>query len=234
MAAARIWTASNTGEILNSWYSGLWEILSFALQMALVLATGVALADAPFVKRLLQKLAGVPKNQAWAAITVFLVAAAGSWLNWGFGLVIGALLAREIGKRLRDVDFGFLVAAAYMGFMIWASGLSSSIALATATHGSTLNVVERLTGKVAGFNQTIFTYYNLIPVVLLVLLVPVALYFMGPEENEMKKVDPAIFIDRIRFNRKPSNAPQRELAPLQRCWKIPGSSRSYWLAGCGL
>jgi short-chain fatty acids transporter len=194
VVAARIWTASSFVDILGAWYNGLWEILAFALQMALILATGVALADAPLVKGLLRKLAGVPKDQAWAAITIFLAAAVGSWLNWGFGLVIGALLAREIGKRLREVDFGFLVAAAYMGFMVWASGLSSSIALATATHGSTLNIVEKVTGNVADFHQTIFTYYNLVPVALLVILVPIALYFMGPEEREMKKVDPAILI----------------------------------------
>jgi short-chain fatty acids transporter len=81
-----------------------------------------------------------------------------------------------------------------MGFMVWASGLSSSIALATATHGSALNIVEKVTGNVAGFHQTIFTYYNLVPVVLLVLLVPVALYFMGPEAKDRRRVDPAILI----------------------------------------
>jgi short-chain fatty acids transporter len=103
-------------------------------------------------------------------------------------------VAREIAKRLRDVDFAFLVAAAYMGFMVWASGLSSSIALATATHGNALNIVEKVTGKVAGFDETIFTAYNLVPVVLLVILMPVALYFMAPDEKEMKKVDPQVLI----------------------------------------
>lgn len=194
VGAAMIWTPSGFFKIIDSWYTGIWSILAFALQMALVLVTGVALADAPLVKNLLKKLAALPSNQAGAAITVFLAAAIGSWLNWGFGLVVGALVAREIGKRLRNVDFGFLVAAAYMGFMVWASGLSSSIALATATHGSALNIVEKVTGKIAGFDETIFTYYNLVPVVLLVILIPVALYFMGPEEQEMKKVDPEVLI----------------------------------------
>ena len=162
--------------------------------MALILVTGVTLADAPLIKKLLTKLAALPTHQAGAAITVFLTAAIGSWLNWGFGLVVGALVAREIGKRLRNVDFGFLVAAAYMGFMVWASGLSSSIALATATHGSALNIVEKVTGQGAGFDKTIFTYFNMVPVILIVILIPVALYFMGPEEKEMKKVDPEVLI----------------------------------------
>jgi len=194
VAAALIWTPSGLLKVVASWYDGIWNILAFAMQMALILVTGVTLADAPLVRGLLRRLASLPTRQAGAAITVFLAAAVGSWLNWGFGLVVGALVAREIAKRLRDVDFGFLVAAAYMGFMVWASGLSSSIALATATHGSALNIVEKVTGKTAGFGETIFTAYNLVPVVLLVILMPVALYFMGPEEKDMKKVDPQVLV----------------------------------------
>jgi short-chain fatty acids transporter len=192
--AALIWTPAGGIKIIDAWYKGLWAILAFALQMALVLTTGVALANAPFIKRLLERLATVPREQAAAAIIVFLASAIGSWLNWGFGLVIGAIVAREIGKRLRDVDFAFLVAAAYMGFMTWASGLSSSIALVSATHGNALNIIEKLTGKVAPFSTTIFTAYNLVPVVLLVIVIPIALYFMGPAEEDRKKVDPEALI----------------------------------------
>lgn len=194
VVAAFVWTPSGAVKIIDSWYGGIWNIFTFALQMALILATGVTLADAPLIKRWLKRLADLPSNQEWAAVTVFLAAAIGSWLNWGFGLVVGAIIAREIGKRLKDVDFGFLVAAAYMGFMVWASGLSSSIALATATHGSALNIVEKITGSIAGFDRTIFTYYNLVPVVLLIIIIPIALHFMGPSEAEMKKVDPEILI----------------------------------------
>jgi short-chain fatty acids transporter len=194
VAAALICTPSDPVRIIDAWYEGIWSILAFAMQMALILATGVALADAPLIKALFRRLASWPAQQSGAAITVFVVAAISSWLNWGFGLVAGALVAREIGKRLRDVDFAFLVAAAYMGSMVWASGLSSSIALATATHGSALNILEKVTGRIAGFDQTIFTRYNLIPVVLLVILIPVALYFMGPGQREMKRVPPEVLI----------------------------------------
>jgi short-chain fatty acids transporter len=217
VAAALIWTPSDLLKVIDSWYDGIWNILAFALQMALILVTGVTLADAPLVKRLLRRLASLPTHQAGAAITVFLVAALGSWLNWGFGLVVGALVAREIAKRLRDVDFGFLVAAAYMGFMVWASGLSSSIALATATHGSALNIVEKVTGKVAGFDETIFTAYNLVPVVLLVILVPVALYFMGPDEKEMKKVDPQVLIRQDEIA-EPDTRPRSFATVLEDAW----------------
>jgi short-chain fatty acids transporter len=219
VAAALIWTASAPGQVIDAWYKGIWDILAFALQMALVLVTGVTLAAAPLVKKLLRRLAAVPAGQTGAAITVFLAAALGSWLNWGFGLVVGALVAREIAKRLEDVDFSFLVAAAYMGFMVWASGLSSSIALATATPGSALNIVEKVTGQVAGFDQTIFTAYNLVPVVLLLILIPLALRFMGPHVREMKRVDRTALIAQDEEGTPPAR-PRTFATRLEDAWSL--------------
>jgi short-chain fatty acids transporter len=188
-AAAFVWTPSDANKIVASWYDGIWAILAFAMQMALILSTGVALAEAGPVKRALQKLAAIPSRQSGAAVTMFLVSGLASWLNWGFGLVAGALLAREMAKRIRDVDFGLLVAIAYMGNMVWASGLSSSIALATATPGSALNIVEKVTGKVPGLNETIFTPFNLVPTILVFILLPVMLVAIQPSETEMKRAD---------------------------------------------
>jgi len=219
VAAALIWTASAPGQVIDAWYMGIWDILAFALQMALVLVTGVTLAAAPLVKKLLRRLAAVPAGQTGAAITVFLAAALGSWLNWGFGLVVGALVAREIAKRLEDVDFSFLVAAAYMGFMVWASGLSSSIALATATPGSALNIVEKVTGQVAGFDQTIFTAYNLVPVALLLILIPLALRFMGPHVREMKRVDRTALIAQDEEGTPPAR-PRTFATRLEDAWSL--------------
>src|SRR5882724_11380037 len=191
VAAALAFTPSGSVQIVNAWYDGVWAILAFAMQMALILSTGVALADARPVKRVLQWIAGIPAQQTGAAITVFLAGAFASWLNWGFGLVVGALLAREVAKRVRDVDFGLLVAAAYMGNMVWASGLSSSIALASATPGSALNLIEKVTGRVSGLSETIFTPYNLVPTVLIFCLIPLMLVAIAPPESEMKRADPA-------------------------------------------
>jgi short-chain fatty acids transporter len=191
-AAAFLWTQADAAKIVGSWYDGIWAILAFAMQMALILSTGVALADAPVIRRLLENLASIPVRQAGAAVTLFLVSAFASWLNWGFGLVVGALLAREIAKRIRDVDFGFLVAIAYMGNMVWASGLSSSIALASATPGSALNIIEKVTGRTAGFDETIFTAYNLVPTILVFCLLPLMLIMIAPGQTEMKRVDPEL------------------------------------------
>ncbi len=188
--AAFVFTPSDVNKIVASWYDGIWAILAFAMQMALILSTGVALGEAGPVRALLQRIASIPSKQSGAVVTLFLAGAFANWLNWGFGLVVGALLAREMAKRIRDVDFGLLVAVAYMGNMVWASGLSSSIALASATPGSALNIIEKVTGRITPLSETIFTAYNLVPTLLVFLLLPVVLIAIAPGEADMKRVDP--------------------------------------------
>src|ERR1700739_1282441 len=106
VAAALIWTPSGLLKVLDSWYDGIWNILAFAMQMALILVTGVTLADAPLVRGLLRRLASLPSRQAGAPITGFLAAAVRSGSHWGVGPGGGAAaqarLAREPPGRRRD------------------------------------------------------------------------------------------------------------------------------------
>ena len=167
--------------ILTGWYNGLFSILAFAFQMVLVLVTGYALSNSSPVKRLLDGLAGIATTPKRAVVVLVITVMVTSFVNWGCGLVVAGLLAREIAKRIR-IDFGWLVAAAYSGWIIWASGLSSSIALAQATPGSALNVVQKMTGKVLTLNETVFAPFNLVPVLLLVVLLPVLFCAIQPAE----------------------------------------------------
>ncbi len=153
--------------ILSSWFSGTFGILAFALQMILILATGFAIADAGPVQRGLRALAAKVETPAKAAFLIFPVVGVAAWLNWGLGLVVGALLAREIAKRTR-IDFAWLVAGSYSAWSICNSGLSSSIALSQASHGNILNFVEKATGHVVPLGQTIFAPFVIIPTILVV------------------------------------------------------------------
>ncbi|MEM2540378.1 MAG: TIGR00366 family protein, partial [Candidatus Methanomethylicia archaeon] len=82
---------------MKCWYTGFWELLSFAMQMCLILVTGYAIAFHPLVYRGLSRLAIVPKNTKQAAAITAAVALFFSWINWGLGLIMGAVLARAIG-----------------------------------------------------------------------------------------------------------------------------------------
>lgn len=173
-------------ELLTFWYKGLWMILPFAMQMIMVLVAGYALAEAPLVKRFLNGIALFPKNQSQAIITVVLVSAFASILNWGFGLVTGAILARRVGARVKNADYGFLVAGAYSGFMIWESGLSSSIALISATKNAEMNHVEKITGSILPLSETIFAPINVLPTLLVLFLLPVIFIMMQPKPEMVR------------------------------------------------
>lgn len=169
-------------DVLGAWYKGIFDILQFALQMILILVTGYALASSKPVARALEWLASRPRTAKGAVTLTILVSACACWLNWGFGLVVAALLAREIAKRM-EIDFGWLVAGAYSGFLIWASGLSSSIALAQATPGSKLNIVQSLTGHVLPMRSTVFTAFNLVPCAVLLVLLPLLFRTLEPKDR---------------------------------------------------
>jgi short-chain fatty acids transporter len=170
--------------VVSAWYNGVWganNIFTFALQMVLILVTGYTLAQTPPVMRLLARIASVPKNQVQAAIITFLTAGIASLLNWGLGLVVGAVLAREIAKRLRTIHFGYIVAAAYMGYMVWTNGFSSSIALANTDAASSLNIIYKLTHHTIPFSESIFQPYSWLPVLATFIAIPLVLKFMAPK-----------------------------------------------------
>jgi short-chain fatty acids transporter len=152
--------------------------------MILILVTGFALASSAPVARGLSALAAWPRSPKAAVALTFIVSALACWLNWGFGLVVAGLLARAVAQRMR-IDFGWLVASAYAGFVVWASGWSSSIALAQATPGSKLNIVQSITGQVLSMNAMIFAPYNIIPVIVLVVVLPFVFMALQPRDEDV-------------------------------------------------
>jgi short-chain fatty acids transporter len=176
-------------QIAAAWYAGVFNLFTFAFQMVLMLVAGHALAGAPAIRRLLARIAGIPRTPADAISLIILVSMAASWINWGLGLVTAALLAREIAKRV-PVDFGWLVAAGYTGYVISTEGLSGSIALSQSTHGSALNIVEKLTGHLTPLSETVFTRFNLIPIAVLFVILPLVFRSIGPTAQNSQPADP--------------------------------------------
>lgn len=201
---------ASLGGVVDGWYAGVWgegNIFTFAMQMILILVGGYTLAEAPLVKRGLTWLASKPKNQAQGGLLCFLVAAAACLVNWGLGLVVGALLARQVYARLRTVHFAYLVAAGYMGYMVWTGGLSSSIALANTDKSSKLNIIWTQTQQLVPLGQTIFRPYSFVPMLVLIVVIGFLVHRMSPRRNEGADVD----VDDealLALDEQPGTAPQ--------------------------
>ena len=189
--------ATNQGPMamVVHWGKGAWSLLGFSMQMALVLVLGNAFATAPAIKKGLTRLAAIPKKPASAIILVTAISTICCWLNWGFGLIVGALLAKEVVRRVPSVDYPLLIASAYSGFVIWHAGLSGSIPLALNSGYTIFAGTEQEMTFNATTSQTIFHPMNLIMCLVILFVMPFVLYAMHPHKDKVITVDPALLVD---------------------------------------
>jgi short-chain fatty acids transporter len=144
-----------------AWGGGVWTLLSFGMQIALVIFAGYVLAVAPPFARALDALARVPRGPRSAVAWTAFLSMTLCWLNWGMGLIASAMLVRAIGRARPDTDYRLLVAVAYLGMgTTWHGGPSGSVPLLFATPGSFMIRDGLLAGPVP-LSQTIFTATNL-------------------------------------------------------------------------
>ena len=177
-------------EVVTFWGDGFWTLLTFSMQMLLVLVTGYMMASTPLVRRGLSALAGLANSPGSAILLVSFVSLAASWINWGFGLVVGALFARELARTIR-VDYRLLVASAYSGFIVWHGGLAGSIPLSIATKG---HPFADIFGVILT-SQTIFSGFNLAILIALFVAVPFVNRAMMPREEDAVYIDPALLVE---------------------------------------
>ncbi len=189
-------TRMNPIQVANAWGQGAWALLAFSMQMALVLVLGTALANAPAVKRLIIRLASVPKKPAQAILFVTVISMICCWLNWGFGLVVGAILAKEVAKKVKNLDYRLVIASAYSGFVVWHAGASGSVPLTLAAWDE--SVAAATSGVVTESiptSQTIFSPWNLIMVLAVIIVISILNSRMHPDEKDVVAIDPALLVE---------------------------------------
>lgn len=112
-------TDNSPVDMVTHWGLGFWDLLEFTMQMTLVVVTGYILANTPVIKRFLAKVSTFARTPAHAVMLVTIVSLIACLINYGFGLVIGALFAIHVAKHVPSVDYRILIASAYSGFLIW-------------------------------------------------------------------------------------------------------------------
>lgn len=186
-------TGQSPLEMLLHWQNSFWNLLAFSMQMCLVLVTGHTLANAPLFKRGLKRLASVAKTPLQAIVAVTFVGIIACWINWGFGLVIGALYARELARQVKGVDYRLLIASAYSGFIVWHAGISGSVPLKVATGGEGLAAATNgAVTEAIPTSMTIFSSFNLIIVGVILVTLPFLNRAMHPAKGDAVTVDPKL------------------------------------------
>lgn len=197
-------------EVVANWGGGVWNLLGFSMQMALILVTGATLAAAPAIKRGISKLASIPKTPAGAIALVTGISAVACWLNWGFGLIVGVIFAKEIAKKLRGVDYRLLIASAYSGFVVWHAGISGSIPLKMASDLDDLvKATNGVVTETLPISQTILDPHNIIMAAIVIMALVIVNAMMHPKEGIIA-IDPSLIKeDEVADNVRPSTPAER-------------------------
>jgi short-chain fatty acids transporter len=216
-------------QCLEAWGRGFWELLTFAMQIVMVIFAGYVMAVSPPVTRILEALAGLPRSPRQVVAWTALLSMALCWLNWGMGLIAAAVLVRIMARRHPDVDYRLLAAVAYLGMgTTWHAGPSGSAPLLMATPGSFL-IKDGMIDAPVPLAETVFTPVNAL------LMAAVALGFalfaglLHPRAGDTRPADRAA-LDAL----SPFRPPERPEAPTpaERLMYSPILNR--FLGGLGL
>ncbi len=148
-------------DLVKYFGDGFWGLIPFTMQMAMIIIGGFVVATSPPIHRLIKKLAKVPRTPRSAVAFVVFFSMMTSMLSWGLGLIFGGILvAGEIVRNIRGIDYRAIGAAAFVGNgSVWALGLSSSAALVMATPVSIPSALLKISGVIP-LSLTIYTWQS--------------------------------------------------------------------------
>lgn len=192
MAIAMVFQGTGPIEVLDLWGNGFWDLLEFSMQITLVLLTGFILAKTPIVDGALDRLTGSINSPRFAIVIATLVGGLGSWVNWGFGLVVGAIVARKLAMNVAGLHFPLAIAAGYSGFIIYGTGISGTIPLTIATPG---HFLEEEMGLIA-LSDTVFSPVVVITTLVVLIVLPLFNAMLHPKDPaKVIELDRSAFID---------------------------------------
>lgn len=172
----------STEELFFSWGNGFFDLLTFSMQMALVLITGFTLAKTSFVNKIIEKLVTLPKSSTSAVLLVASVSIVSCFLNWGFGLIVAGLLALEMARQRKDTSFSLLLSAGYAGFLVWHGGLSGSIPLSLTSISPELR--KYFDVHSIPLSSTLFSPLNISLLIGVSLTILLSVFLLNPKEVE--------------------------------------------------
>lgn len=184
---AYIWVDASPMWIIESWYKGFFDLLGFAMQITLIIITGFSIALSPVINRGIDKLTtfiNTPKQVYFIVIAVGMLLAL---ISFGW-IVITCVFARELAKRVRGVNYPFLVACVYFSGGSWVSGFSSSIPLLLNTENNYLIEAGLLT-EVIPTSNTLGSTLNLVMIFVFVILAPIVMVLLAPKKKHLKELN---------------------------------------------
>ena len=173
-------------QILHFWEKGVWHppLLVFAIQMMLMLVLGHVLALTKPINYLIEKGTIFCSNTATSAAIVTFFTLLVSLLNWGLGLIFGAIFARKVAehanKKNIKLNYPLIGGAGYSGLMVWHGGISGSAPIKIAENG---HFLESKMGVISQA-ETIFSTMNISVSIVLLVTLPLIMYYLGKKSKK--------------------------------------------------
>jgi short-chain fatty acids transporter len=199
--AASVMAGSSVLDTAGRFGAGFWDLVTFTVQMSMIVVTGYAVATAPPVYAVIRRLAAVPSTGRGAAAYVGLFSMLTSLLSWSFSLIFSGLLAREVANRVKGSDYRAIGAAAYLGVgSVWALGLSSSAALIMASPASLPDAIEQISGVIP-LSQTLGLWQSMtIAGALIVVSMAISFYSAPPASQARGMADMGVAYTPVRHD----------------------------------
>ncbi|MDO8966282.1 TIGR00366 family protein [Algoriphagus sp.] len=177
------------------WQNGFFGLMGFTLQMMMILVFGFSLAVFKPVNLFLRKLAQLPSTLVSAVLLTAAITMIAGLLNWGFGLIVGAVLARFMQQALLEKgqvsNPALLAASGYLGMGIWHGGFSGSAPLSVAESG---HFLEAKAGVIP-VEFTLFSAFNLVTTFGLFLIFMGTAWYLARNSSKTSDSNHALSID---------------------------------------
>ena len=183
---AFVWSDASPLKIITSWYDGFFDLLTFGMQIVLIIITGFSIALSPVVNKGIDNLTRHIKTPAQVYFFVIMVGALLSMISFGF-IVITCVLAREFAKHVKGVNYPLLVACVYFSGGSWVTGLSSSIPLLLNTEDNYL-IQAGILSDVIPTSYTLGSILNISMIALLVIGAPLIMLLLIPKTKKIKEL----------------------------------------------
>lgn len=175
-------------ELIDDYVKGFWVLLTFAMQMCVLMITGFAVADSKPVKRAISALVDWPKTRKGTILMFAYISAFLWWFHWGIGMMVSIIMGREIALRRRGfaLHYPYLVALAYV-MVPMANGPAQAAQLLVATPG---HFLEKVTGIIP-LSKTSFDPHLLASLFVLFITMPLVMLALMPSKEDSVEIDDA-------------------------------------------
>ena len=157
----------------------------------LILVLGHILVLSRPMHSLIKSLTNLVNSTANAVLLVSTTTMLVSFFNWGLGLIFGAIMARKVAEAAQErgfqINYPLIGASGYVGLMIWHGGISGSAPSKVAESGHLASFMTGISTHnlpdLIPYSQTVFSTFNLIVFAVLLLVIPLFLYWIAKKTN---------------------------------------------------